>query len=463
MQQNPHPGPSRVPGRLVTHLPPAFHYPAYRAYWLGMLGSVAGFQVFRFAQAWLVYELTGSALYLGYTLAANALPGIFFNLFGGVFADKLNKRILIVTTQTVTALLIFALGGLTLLDLVQIWHILVIAFLAGAAEAFDTPARQALYPHLIDRKVMTSAVALNSSIWQGTRIVAPAIAGVLIDMVNTGSAFILAGAGFVVMAVVMASLRLPPIPAGAPGNPARALLDGVTFIGRNGVFSFLIAMTFFNSFFGNAYVLLMPVFAVDVLEVGARGQGFLLMAGGVGSLATTIWVGARGGVRRRGLFIIGGAVVFGLGVAAFGVTAHFLRSYPLALALIGLIGCCNSVYMISIQSSLQLLVPDNMRGRVMGFYGMTWSIMPLGGLQAGALASIAFIGAPFAVAIGGVAVAAAALGPVLMSRRIRNIVRQLQPPAADREAADTLADTLVESPAKPEPAPTPAAPTSSGD
>ena len=429
MQQPP--GVRRTP-ETVSHTrdrgPSAFRYPAYRAYWFGMLCSVSGFQMFRVGQAWLVYELTGSPLYLGYTLAANAIPGIFFNLFGGVFADKLDKRVLIIATQTITALLIFALGVLTLLGIVEGWHILVVAFLAGAVEAFDTPARQALYPHLIEREAMTSAVALNSSIWQGTRIVAPAIAGFIIDLVSTGAAFLAAGAGFVVMTVVMVVLRIPPIPQGATGSPARALWDGVTFIKQNGVFSFLIAMTFFNSFFGNAYVLLMPVFAVDVLEVGARGQGFLLSAGGVGSLATTIWLGARGGVRRRGLFIIGGAVVFGLAVVAFGVTAHFLRSYPLALALIALIGCCNTVYMISVQSSLQLLVPDNMRGRVMGFYGMTWSIMPLGGLQAGALASIAFIGAPFAVAIGGLAVAAFALGPVLLNRRIRNIVRQLQSP-----------------------------------
>lgn len=400
-------------------LPPAFRYPAYRAYWFGMLCSVGGFQMFRVAQGWLVYELTGSPLYLGYALAANAVPGIFFNLFGGVFADQLDKRILIMTTQGFTGLLVAILGVLTLLDLVAVWHILVIAFLSGGVEAFDTPARQALYPHLINRRAMPSAVALNSSIWQGTRIVAPAIAGFIIDLVNTGASFLVAAVGFAVMTGVMASLRIPAIPRGAAGNPARAMLEGVTFIGRNGVFSFLIGMTFFNSFFGMAYVMLMPVFAVDVLEVGARGQGFLLGVGGAGSLVTTLWLGAHSGgaAGRRGWLIIGGAALFGLSLVAFGVTAHFLRSYPLALALMALLGCSNSVYMISVQSSLQLLVPDQMRGRVMGFYGMTWSIMPLGGLVAGALASVAFIGATFAVALGGLAVVAFAVGPGLFAGR----------------------------------------------
>jgi len=146
-----------------------------------MLASVSGFQMFRVTQAWLVYEITGSPLYLGYAAAAAAIPGIIFNLFGGVIADKLDKRRLVIATQSITAGLIFFLATLTAQNLVQPWHVLVIAFLAGAVEAFDTPARQALYPHLIDRKVMMSAVAMNSAIWQGTRIVAPAAAGFLID------------------------------------------------------------------------------------------------------------------------------------------------------------------------------------------------------------------------------------------------------------------------------------------
>ena len=172
-----------------------------------------------------------------------------------------------------------------------------------------------------------------------------------------------------------------------------------------------------------AYVLLMPVFAVDVLDVGARGQGILLGVGGVGSLLTTIWLGAKGGFEQRGLAIVGGAIVFGLSVAAFGITAHFLGWYALALALMVAAGCSNSIYMISIQSSLQMLVPDNVRGRVMGFYGMTWSIMPLGGLQAGALANVAWIGAPFAVAIGGAAVVAFAVAMGVFNGRVRELGR----------------------------------------
>ncbi|MFB3079237.1 MAG: MFS transporter, partial [Lysobacterales bacterium] len=140
------------------------------------MASVSGFQVVRFGQFWLMYELTGSALSLGYVGLAQALPGIVFNLLGGVFADKVDQRRLIMATQSLTASLIFLLATLTLMGLVQVWHVVAIAFLAAGVNAFDEPARHALYPHLIERRAMTSAVALNSAVWQGNRIVAPALA-----------------------------------------------------------------------------------------------------------------------------------------------------------------------------------------------------------------------------------------------------------------------------------------------
>jgi len=179
----------------------------------------------------------------------------------------------------------------------------------------------------------------------------------------------------------MYRLKVPHIVAGAQGNPAKNLLEGLQYVGKNSIFSFLIGMTFFNSLFGMAYVMLMPVFAVDILEVGARGQGFLLGLGGAGSLLATIWLSSRGNTRYKGFLIIGGAVLFGLALATFAVTSSLLGFYSLALFLMFLMGIFNSTYMISIQSSLQMLVPDQMRGRVMGFYGMTWSIMPLSGMQ----------------------------------------------------------------------------------
>ena len=251
------------------------------------------------------------------------------------------------------------------------------------------------------------------------------IAGVLIDVINTASTLYISGVGFVVLALVMARLKIPHIPRGSLGNPLQDINEGLQFIKKNSIFSFLIGMTFFNSFFGMAYVMLMPIFAVDILEVGARGQGLLLTMTGAGALINTLWMGARGSVPNRGWAIIGGAVFFGFAVTAFALTAEYVGSLSLAMALMFIMGVFNSVYMISIQSSLQIMVPDRIRGRVMGFYGMTWSIMPLGGLQASALTSL--FTAPIAIAAGGLAVALFALGTAAVNPTVRALSSHLSP------------------------------------
>ena len=415
-------------GRLTRRLPPALRYPAYRAFWLGMLASVSGFQMFQFAQLWQVHQLRpDSPLFLGYVGAANAIPAIVLNLAGGVVADKLDQRRLIIATQTLSALLAFLLATITALGMVRVEHVLIIAFFAGGVQAFDGPARQSLFPYLIDRRVMTNAVALNSSIWQGTRIAAPAAAGVIISLLSTEAAFYVTCFGFLALAAIIYRLKIPRIERGANTGAGRDILEGVKFIKGNYVVAFLIGQTFFNSFLGLSYIMLMPIFAVDVLNVGADGQGMLLAASGVGSLISTFWLSSLGRVRYQGLLLIGGATLDGLCVAAFALTSHFVGSYLLALALVFIVGFFNSMYMISVQSTLQTLVPDRMRGRVLGFYGMTWSILPLGGMQAGAVASL--IGAPFAVAIGGLAVASFALGPALINPRVRNLGALLRQPA----------------------------------
>ena len=212
--------------RLRAATPPALRYRSFRYFWLGMLSSVTGYQVFQFSQLWLMYQLTGSPLSLGYVGLANAIPGIVLNLFGGVYADRLDQRRLIILTQLITASLIGLLASLTLLGLVRPWHIFAIAFSVGAVEAFNQPARQSLYPRLIDRRVLVSAIALNSSIWQGTRIVAPALAGVTIALVGTSAAIYGASVCSALMALVIFFLRVPPVAGRAPvqrrpGNAGR--------------------------------------------------------------------------------------------------------------------------------------------------------------------------------------------------------------------------------------------------
>ena len=251
-----------------------------------------------FGELWLIHELKESALFLGYVGAGHRGPRHCAQSYLAASCDRLDKRRLIIVTQAMSALLIFLLATLTLLDLVTWQHVLAIAFVTGAVNAFDQPARQALYPHLIDRKVMMSAVAMNSSIWQGTRIAAPAAAGIIIAATGTAVTFFLAGLGFVIMAAVISGLRVPHR-AWRHGQRGPRHAGGSEVIKRNSIFSFLIGMTFFNSFFGMAYIMMMPVFAVDILKVGADGQGILLSVGGVGALMTTLLLGSIGNFRRR--------------------------------------------------------------------------------------------------------------------------------------------------------------------
>ena len=194
--------------------------------------------MFQATQFWLVHQITGSPLSLGLVGLANAVPTIVFSPYGGVFADRFDNRRLILSTQIALAALIFLLAILTHLDVVRMWHILTIAFVSGAVNAFDQPARQTLYPHLIDRKVMTSAVALNSSVWQGTRIIAPAAAGVMIATVGTAASFYLAGAGYLIMAVVMLGLKVPRIESGATGSTTQEIVAGFRFVTGNSLFLF---------------------------------------------------------------------------------------------------------------------------------------------------------------------------------------------------------------------------------
>jgi|TARA_B100001750_G_scaffold69953_1_gene55847 MFS family permease len=401
-------------------------FPSYRVFWFGTLASVCGFQVLNFAQFWVVHRLTGDPLFLGWVGLANAVPAIVLNLFGGVLADRMERRKLIAITQTVNGLIILILAVVTFTGVVQAWHVILLAFFAGAVNAFDQPARMALYPILIDRSVMMNAVSLNSAVWTGTRIIAPAVAGLIITVVGEGFSFLLSAMGFFTLAVVVMRLKIPDsVKSERRERKSRSdLSEGIKFILGNSIFTFLIAITFFNSFFGMSVIPMMPVFAVDILKVGADGQGVMMGVGGVGAFAITLILGRIPNLRHRGMMIVLGSAVFGLALVLLAVSSKELGNYPLAVLLMFVMGAFSSVYMISIMSSLQLMVPDHMRGRVMGFYGMTWSIMPLGAMYTGALAKVfadGGEGVPIAVAIGGILLSVFAIGPVLMSKKIRNL------------------------------------------
>ena len=408
-----------APPRGRINVPSSLKYPEFRNYWFALLASVTGYQMLvLFTLGWLIsHELEGDARSLGYMSTAIAVPGILLNLLGGVFADKFSPKRLLGLTQSSTGMVVLGLAVLTMLDVVTQWHVLLAAFLIGAVQAFDNPTRQSMFPRLVGREALSSAVALNSAVWTGTRIIAPTMAGVLIGRTSIPTVIFLSAVGFLILSVVSQRLSLASAER-ATGRVFQEMAMGFTFIRTSPLFFLLIGMTFFNSMFGMSYVFLMPVFADEVLEIGPEKLGWLMGAAGVGALMG-ILIGANlGRSRFKGWLLIGGAFLFGVFLILFAFVSAY-EQYEISMLVLFLGDLCISVYLIMVMMTLQELVPDQFRGRVMGFFTITWSLVPLGGLQASQIAH--YISAPVAVGVGGAAVAAFALGVALGSRRVRDL------------------------------------------
>ena len=391
------------------------------------MATAVSFQAFQAGLYWLTFQLTGSPLFLGVVGAANAVPTIILTLLGGVAADKIDKRHLLIATSLISAMLMVALALLTLTEWVEVWHLILMAVLKGSVSAFDIPIRNAIYPSVMDRSAWTSGVALDSSVWWSTSIIAPTIAGFVISLAGTEAVFFMAGGGMLISATLMYLLRMRPVAQELSTSTARLMLNGVKFIRRDPTIAFLLSMGFYASFFGNSYIALIPVFAVDIFDVGPQGFGLLLGANSVGAVVTSVWVGYRGNFRRRSLLLIGGVAFAGLAVAVFGFSAELIGSYTLALGLMVSIGIFSSLHGMASVTSLQLLVPDQMRGRVMGVHSVTYTIPTLGAMPLGAIANV--IGAPIAVGISGLMLTVFALGPALANKRMRRLgllVRQAE-------------------------------------
>ncbi len=410
---------SKTPGSV------SLRYRDFRLYWTGQVISVSGQQMSWVAQGWLIYELTGSKLLLGAAGLAQAIPSTLLTLLGGVAADKFDQRRLLMGIQVMQMLLLSILATLCVTETVQIWHLFAIITCTSAIGAFENPTRSALFPHLLQRHALLDAVALNSTVHPGTRMVAPAIGGLLLGqvtslsssaMVGAGAVYYITAAGFAVSALMIRLVKLPSVKRSGKTSVAHDLTAGLKFIAKNRIFALLIGMTYSIQFFGAAAQSLFPVFAKDVLHTNASGLGFLYSALGVGSLLGAILSASLVASRKRGLYMIGGAVVTAL---FFGVFA-FSTVYSLSLIALAISGAGQSMFNVAAQSTLQILVPNDMRGRVMGVWALTHSsVQPLGQLEMGAVA--AALSAPWAVFIGAGALLAIVLFVAAPNRRIRDV------------------------------------------
>ena len=398
----------------------------YRRFWLGSIASVGSTQLYFIAMAWLVFELSNSPLDLGLLGAATAVPNILATLIGGLVADRVNRRTILILTTGISTVLMLLLAALDATGLVRVWHVLLISGLLGLVQGFDFPARSSIFPSLIEPKQMLSAVALNSLLWQGSRMIFPAIGGILIALTDTSLIFVLCGLGFITMLMVLCWLEVVQV-IQAKADPWHEFKEGLRFVLHHRLFLTLILLTWISMFFGTSYIQIMPIFA-DILQSGERGYGLLISATGVGSVAGNLFISRFQQSRRLGLMMLSCAALAPFSLIGFslvaGTFAHVAGAFWLASLFAVMTAAFSSVFLVSSMTVLQLKVPDKLRGRVMGIHSITWSMIALGGLIAGALASK--FSAPVAVVIGAVIVLSSVIWVTIRKLELLNLnVHQL--------------------------------------
>jgi MFS family permease len=416
LDHSPPPAPdarSRFGGRF-----PALGHSNYRRWYAGQLVSLIGSSVQATAQGFLVYELTGSSAYLGYVVFAGGLPAWLFTLLGGVVADRLDKRWLLVGTQTALMIPALVLAALTFLDVVQPWHILILAFAVGVVTAFDAPARQSFVVELVGHDDLTNAIALNATIFHSATTVGPAAAGLLYTLVGPAWCFAINGVSFLALIAALLSMRLVPTTHTRPTSSAFGeLAIGLRFVAGHPTIRLLLGGMGAVSIFAMGLMALMPAWSVKVLHGHAGTNGLLLSARGLGALAAALTVASLGNITYRGRLLTAGSIGLPLMMLVFGLV-RFVSGAMVALFCSGLgviifYNMCNAL--------VQGATPDELRGRVMGIYSLIFfGLMPLGSLLAGTLA--AHLGEPATVLINtavllGLALLVALFVPAL--RRLR--------------------------------------------
>ncbi|HEY5477528.1 MAG TPA: MFS transporter [Tepidiformaceae bacterium] len=369
----------------------------HRRYWIATIARVFGIQ-FRFiGSLWLVTQLSSSPIWLGIVSVASAVPTIVLSVPAGVLADRFDNRRLIVWSQALTAVCTLAMALAVVAGVATVWLVVVWSVAVGSLMAIANPAQNAILPRLIEMRAIASAVAYTNGVWNVMRIVGPAAAGVLIVLIGTGQAFFVTAAGFGISAVLIQAVKLEPVVA-RTSQEAGGMLEGIRYIFARKVFFATIGLSFFTSLFGTSYVVLLPTFATSVLNTGARGFGFMEAAAGLGALLGTVLFVRLGRTLPHGPAMLVAATLFGLLIAGFAAS----RSIPLSLLLLFGGGFASSVYLNIGMTALQILVPDELRGRVMGIWSMTYFLGSVGGLPAGIAAQ--WWGAPMAVALGALSV-----------------------------------------------------------
>jgi MFS family permease len=389
------------------------------------------------AQSWLVYRLTGSSFWLGMIGFSTQLPVLLLAPIGGAVADRIRRHRIVVATQASSMVLAFALAGLTLGGMVRPYHVFVLGALLGIVNAFDIPARQSFLVEMVGREDLGNAIALNSSMFNGARLVGPAVAGVLVGWIGEGYCFLGNAVSFIAVIAGLLAMRLPswnPRPRGA--SAFQGVIEGFRFVGRTPPIRAVLLLLGLVSLLGMPYVVLMPIFADSILHGGPKALGMLMGATGAGAMVGALRVAARRELRGLGRWVATGAIAFGVSLVLFSQS----RWLPLSMALLLPGGFAMMVQMSGTNTLVQSMVPDALRGRVMAVYSMMFMGMaPLGALYAGTMATR--IGARATVLCAGLACIAGGIAFALHWPRLRESVREII--AARRSEAPQTASSLT--------------------
>ena len=372
------------------------------------------------AQLWLVYRLTHSAALLGVFGFANQIPILLLASVGGHVGDRYNRHRGVIWTQTAAMILAFMLAALTLTGLIQVWHLIVIAFLVGVVNAFDVPIRQAFLVQMVGKEDLPNAIALNSSIFNGARVVGPAIAGFAIKWIHEGWCFFLNGVSFVAVIVALLAMRIPKSePVAQKGSALRNFLEGFRFAMRDMPIRSALLLLSVLSLFGLQYSVFLPVFARDVLHQGAGGFGMLMSAAGVGAVLGALQFAARTSYKGLARWMGAMSAICAVCLIAFSESHLFW----LSAVVLFVVGFAATSQMAATNTTVQNRVPDALRGRVMAVYAtMFMGVQPIGSLIAGGVAKR--IGAPYTLALFGAIVL---LGSLIF---IFRVVLRLRPAEA---------------------------------
>jgi MFS family permease len=394
----------------------------YRLFFTGQSISLIGTWMQLVAVSWLTYRLTSSALLLGIVGFASRIPTFALAPFAGVLADRWNRHRILVITQALSMIQAMILAILVLTGSVAVWHVVILSLSLGFINTLDIPARQSFIADMVEnREDLGNAIALNSSIVNGARLVGPSIAGLLVATLGEGICFLLNGLSFIAVIGALIAMKITPQKRDFQRSHfLKRLKEGFSYAFGFKPIRYLLFLLALVSLMGMPYTVLMPIFAEKILGGGPQSLGFLLGAAGVGALVGSLYLASRKSVLGLGKVIVVSAIIFGTGLVAFSLS----RLFWLSLVFMLFTGCGMMVQMAATNTILQTLTDEDKRGRIMSFYTMAFMGMaPFGSLLAGSLADL--IGAPHTVMIGGFACILASLLFVLKLPSLRVIARPI--------------------------------------